>query len=154
MVLPESAAFRTMTTTPILAGTDFEAQKLVGAEGTLREYAPGERIVCEGDEGHAFYILLAGDVEVVKRANSPLAVRLTTLAAGEFFGEMCILGPMPRAASVRAINHCMALEIRAATLHHLYQQMPAQYAIVLLNIARDMARRLYRIDEEYVARAA
>jgi hypothetical protein len=45
------------------------------------------------------------------------------------------------------------IEIKAATLHHLYQKMPEQYAILLLNLARDMARRLSRLDEAFVARA-
>ena len=61
---------------------------------------------------------------------------------------------MPRAASIRAVGAVRAIEIEAATLHHLYQKMPAQYSIVLLNLARDLARRLSRLDEAFIARAA
>jgi CRP-like cAMP-binding protein len=61
---------------------------------------------------------------------------------------------MPRAASIRAVSRVRALEIKAATLHHLYQKMPDQYSIVLLNLARDLARRLSRLDDAYIARAA
>ena len=59
-----------------------------------------------------------------------------------------------RAASVRALTPVRAIEIKAATLHHLFQKMPEQNAIVLLNIARDMARRLREIDDAYSARAS
>ena len=49
---------------------------------------------------------------------------------------MCVIDPVPRAASIRALTPVRAIEIKAATLHHLYQQLPDQYAIVLLNLAR------------------
>jgi hypothetical protein len=32
--------------------------------------------------------------------------------------------------------------------------MPIQYSIILLNVARDMARRLRKLDEAYAARAS
>jgi CRP-like cAMP-binding protein len=138
---------------PVLAGTNAAAQTLLATEGTVREFAAGEWIVREGEEVHAFFILAEGEVEVVKRAGAPEEVTLCALTRGNFFGEMCILGPMPRAASIRAVGCGKVIEIKAATLHHLYQKMPEQYAILLLNLARDMARRLSRLDEAFVARA-
>jgi CRP-like cAMP-binding protein len=64
---------------------------------------------------------------------------------------MCLVDPVLRAASVRAIDPVRAIEIKAATLRHLFQQMPEQYTIVLLNLARDMARRLRKLDEAFAA---
>ena len=59
---------------------------------------------------------------------------------------------MTRTASVRALSPVKAIEIKAATLHHLYQKMPDQYAIVLFNLARDLGRRLRKLDETFAAR--
>ena len=42
-----------------------------------------------------------------------------------------------------------SLKEMAAILHHLHLKMPGQYAIVLLNLARDLARRLSLVDEAY-----
>jgi CRP-like cAMP-binding protein len=67
---------------------------------------------------------------------------------------MCVVDPVPRAASVRALKPVRAIEIKAATLHHLFQKMPDQYAIVVLNLARDMARRLRKLDEAFAARTS
>jgi CRP-like cAMP-binding protein len=67
---------------------------------------------------------------------------------------MCVVDPVPRAASVRALSPVKAIEIKAGTLYHLFQQMPDQYSIVLLNLARDMARRLRKLDEAFAARAS
>jgi CRP-like cAMP-binding protein len=65
---------------------------------------------------------------------------------------MCVIDPVPRAATVCAITPVKAIEIKAATLHHLSTQMPEQFAIVILNIARDMARRLRALDVAYAAK--
>ena len=66
---------------------------------------------------------------------------------------MCVVDPVPRAATVRTLSPVQAIEINSATLHHLFQKMPDQYAIVLLNLARDLARRLRTLDETFAALA-
>jgi len=147
------ALFNALAAIPVLAGTTLAAQTLLAQEGLVRDFAPGAWIVREGDEGHSFFILVEGDVEVVKHADSPHAVTLARLHPGAFFGEMCVIDPVPRAASIRALTPVRAIEIKAATLHHLCQKMPDQYAIVLLNLARDLARRLRELDEAFAARA-
>jgi CRP-like cAMP-binding protein len=153
MITTTPELFHALATTPVLTGTNLQAQKLIAGEGKVREFATGEWIVREGEEGHAFFILVGGEVEVVKRSGTPEEVVLCTLKQGEFFGEMCILAPMKRAASIRASQPGRVIEIKAATLYHLYQKMPEQYSIVLLNLARDLARRLFRIDDAFAARA-
>lgn len=153
MIVTTPALFKALASIPVLAGTTIGAQTLIAEEGNVREYEPCAWIVREGDEGHAFFILVEGDVEVLKHADCAHEVKLATLRQGSVVGEMCILSPMPRVASIRALNKVKAIEIKAATLHHLYLKMPDQYAIVLLNLARDMARRLRQLDETYAAHA-
>jgi CRP-like cAMP-binding protein len=143
-----------LTAIPVLAGISPAAHAILAQEGIVHDFPAGVWIVREGDEGHSLFILVEGHVEVVKHADSPHPTSLAQLAQGSFFGEMCVVEPMRRAASVRALAPVRAIEIKAATLHHLFQKMPEQNAIVLLNIARDMARRLREIDDAYSARAS
>jgi len=146
--------FTALSDAPLLAGLNGEALALLGQEGIVHDFAPDEWIVREGEAGHSFFILAEGDVEVIKHQDSPHAVLLARLHRGTFFGEMCVVDPVPRAASVRTTSKVTAIEIRASTLHHLFQKMPDQYAIMLLNLARDMARRLRVLDEAFAARAS
>jgi CRP-like cAMP-binding protein len=143
-----------LETTPFLTGLNKQALALLAQEGTVRNFDPAEIIVREGSEGHAFFILVEGDVEVIKYLDSPHAVTLARLHAGTFFGEMGVVDPVPRAATVRAISKVTAIEITAATLHHLFRKMPEQYAIMILNLARDLARRLRSLDEAFAAKAS
>ena len=153
MIKSTPALIGALASIPVLTGIGQGALDLLAREGLVRDFGPCSWIVREGDEGHSFFILVMGQVEVVKHAETPHAVALATLRDGDFFGEMCVVEPMPRAASIRALTAVRAIEIRAATLHHLFKQEPGQYAIVLLNVARDMARRLRKIDEAYAGRA-
>jgi CRP/FNR family cyclic AMP-dependent transcriptional regulator len=154
MITSTPALFNALAAVPVLTGIDLPAQTLLAREGIVHDFAPGAWIVREGDEGHSLFILVEGDVEIIKHADTPHAVSLARLPQSAFFGEMCIVEPMSRVASVRALAPVRAIEIKAATLHHLYQQMPDQYAIVLLNLARGMAHRLRQLDEIYAARAS
>lgn len=154
MITSTPALFNALAAIPVLAGTNQDAKMLLAKEGLVRDFEPGTWIVREGDKGNSLFILVEGDVEVVKNADTPHAVTLATLRAGTFFGEMCVVDPVPRAASVLTLSPVKAIEIKAITLYHLFQQMPDQYSIVILNLARDMARRLRKLDEAFAARAS
>jgi CRP/FNR family cyclic AMP-dependent transcriptional regulator len=144
---------QTLAATPILVGLNEVALELLAREGAIRHFGPASDIVREGDSGHSFFIIATGDVEVIKHQGAPHPVLLAELHAGTFFGEMCVVDPVPRAATVRTCSQVTLIEITCATLYHLFRQMPDQYAILILNVARDMARRLRRLDEAFAARA-
>ena len=79
-------------------------------------------------------------------------VELAKLGERDFFGEMCILETLPRSATVQAVVDTTLYSLTAMTFYHLYQAMPGQYSILLLNIARDLSRRLRHLDEVFAAR--
>jgi CRP-like cAMP-binding protein len=149
----DNVSFNALVTTPLLAGLTTPAFELLAAEGEVRSFPVGEFIVREGQPGHSFFIVVEGDVDVVKTNNLGHVIPLALLKTGDFFGEMSVVDPVPRTASVRVLSAVKAIEIRAATLHHLFQILPDQYAILILNLARDLARRLRSLDETYAAKA-
>jgi CRP/FNR family transcriptional regulator, cyclic AMP receptor protein len=56
-----------------------------------------------------------------------------------------------RSASLRAAETASLFSLKGTDLYHLYRHQPDQYAIVILNIARDLSRRLRSIDEKFAA---
>ena len=121
-----------------------QAQHLVVPDVTL--------IAREGEINHCMFIIASGKVRVVKHLGEANETELATLGAKEFFGEMCILEPLPRSASVQAAGAAVVYSISSHAFLSLYEKMPAEYGILLLNIARDLSRRLRRIDELYAER--
>jgi CRP/FNR family cyclic AMP-dependent transcriptional regulator len=149
----DEASFDALVATPLLAGMTRPALEVMAAEGEVLSFPAGAFIVREGEPGHSFFILVEGAVEVVKTNGLGHAIPLAQLKARTFFGEMSVVDPVARTASVRVLHDVKAIKIRAATLYHLFQKMPDQYSILLLNLSRDMARRLRSLDEAYAAKA-
>ena len=52
----------------------------------------------------------------------------------------------PRSASVRAIEDCTAIRISAANLHQVYAQDLKQFALIQMNMGREVCRRLRDSD--------
>ena len=106
----------------------------------------GEVIFREGEEGSAMYVVLAGEVEITKMSRNGVDARVAMLGPGDWFGEMSIVDIQPRSATVRAIASSRLVRISAADLDALYRHDVRSYAIVVLNLARELSRRLRVAD--------
>jgi putative peptide zinc metalloprotease protein len=71
-------------------------------------------IICEGEPGDCFYVVRSGCVEVL-RAGRVLA----KLGPGEAFGEIALINNIPRTATVRALEPCQLLTLKASDFHDL-----------------------------------
>jgi CRP-like cAMP-binding protein len=137
---------------PIFAGLDDQALKIF-LEHAERMVVPAGRVIAqEGESNHCMYLVEAGEVLIVKNNDTPQPVVLAALGPGEFFGEMCILETLPRCATGKASVASTVVSVPATAFYHLYQKRPKQHSILLLNIARDLSRRLRRLDEVFAAR--
>src|SRR5207253_6201465 len=65
------------------------------------EYQAGQSLCVEGEEGSEVFILLSGDVKVLVRDGDGEKV-VSSEVAGGFIGELAVLDPAPRSATLRA----------------------------------------------------
>ncbi len=100
----------------------------------------------EGDPAESMFVLESGRVQVLRRAPERDIV-LCEFASGDCFGEMALMDLHPRSASVRAVERCRAIEFGTAALHELYHRDAAQFALVQMNIGREVCRRLRATDD-------
>jgi CRP/FNR family cyclic AMP-dependent transcriptional regulator len=107
---------------------------------------PGETLFREGDAGRDMFVVLEGEVEVLKRSRSDTEARVALLGPGDWFGEMSILDVQPRSATVQALAPSRLLRIRTKDLEALYRRDVKAYALVVLNLARELSRRLRVAD--------
>jgi tetratricopeptide (TPR) repeat protein len=87
------------------------------------EFMAGERIIAEGDEGDAMYLISSGGGRVVKEVEGQELV-LDSLAEGEFFGEMSLLVGGPRSASVFATTATEVLRLKSSDLFEIMKKYP------------------------------
>jgi CRP-like cAMP-binding protein len=111
-----------------------------------RRMSPGVTIFQEGDAAHDMFVVLDGEVEVLKKSRRGRVQRVAILGPNDAFGEMSIIDVQPRSATVRALAPSRLLRIAAEDLDSLYRHDVKSYAIVVLNVARDLSRRLRVTD--------
>jgi NADH dehydrogenase len=92
---------------------------------TQLHFEPGETIFRQNDVGDSFYMILQGEAEVCLELDGQPPQRLTTMASGEFFGEMALLGRQPRSATVRALTPLTVLSLRGREFHALVDNIPS-----------------------------
>jgi len=107
----------------------------------------GQFFFRERDPADCMYVLESGRVAVLKDwAGREMLLR--HLDAGDCFGEMALLDLFPRSASVRAVDECRAMALTSAHLYRLFEHNAEQFALVQMNIGREMSRRLRDADEQ------
>ncbi len=80
------------------------------------EVAAGQTILSEGDLGTSLYIIVDGEVRVHSGAYT-----LNHLKEREVFGEMALLDPEPRLASVTAVVDTSLLRLDQAPFYELLE---------------------------------
>lgn len=108
---------------------------------------PGKVVVREGDLATEMFVVIAGELEVVKQATDGSTVRVALLGPGDWFGEMTIIDVQPRSASVRALAPSVLLSMSADQVDRLlYRVALKDYSLLIMNIARELSRRLRVAD--------
>jgi CRP-like cAMP-binding protein len=99
----------------------------------------------ENDQADSMFVLEAGTAAVLKSWGGREYL-LRTLGEGDCFGEMAIMDLFPRSASVRAVEDCSAIRISAANLYRIYAHDLEQFALIQMNMGREVCRRLRETD--------
>jgi CRP/FNR family cyclic AMP-dependent transcriptional regulator len=150
-MIPANTRQEFLETIPIFAGLNAEAVSEIARAVEEAEFREGDIIVREGEAGNRMFIIHSGRVEVVKHLAEPRETVLAVFGSKDFLGEMSIIECVARAASLRAVQDSFLFALKGTDLYHLFRHQPDQYAIVILNIARDLSRRLRAIDEMFSA---
>jgi CRP-like cAMP-binding protein len=130
---------------PIFGGLRRETLDFLLEKSETAQRAPGGYFFREGEPGDALYVLVHGRVEVVK-SRQEVSVVLSELGVGDCFGEMALIAIRPRCASIRACEDSAALRLPRHALHDLYKHDIEQFALLQMNLAREVARRLDLTD--------
>jgi CRP/FNR family cyclic AMP-dependent transcriptional regulator len=114
------------------------------------EVPQGQAFLREGELGTSFFVLEQGTVRVTKVADSETFL-LCEFGPGAAFGEMSLLAVRPRSATITAIDDCVAVEISNSALLELYEADVRAFAMLVMNLGREVARRLWETNERLFA---
>ena len=136
---------------PLFAGMDDSGFAFLAAGAQESTLPAGHVIIREGDPGRQLFLLRRGQVRVF-RASAQGEVELMRLSAPNSFGEMSILEELPRSASVQAVTAVDLVLVPRIRFELLASDLPAQYAVVAANMARDLSARLRLLGDEFARR--
>jgi CRP-like cAMP-binding protein len=130
---------------PVFGGIRTEVLQFLVGLCPIVSAAANDYYFREGDIGDSMFVLEKGKAAVLKSAQGQDR-SLKTLSEGDCFGEMAVMDHCPRSASVRAIEACAAIQISAAHLHQVYARDLKQFALIQMNMGREVCRRLREAD--------
>jgi CRP/FNR family cyclic AMP-dependent transcriptional regulator len=131
---------------PVFGGLNSSAIQLILELSTFVEVAKGEYFFRQGDDSNSTFVLESGRVAVLKSWNGS-QYTLRRMGVGDCFGEMALIDFGPRSASVMAEADATAIEFSPSCLLEIAKRDLEQYALVYMNMARELSRRLRRADD-------
>ena len=142
----EAAQVERLQRMPVFGGLHETALRRLLERAAQVRVARGESFFHEGEAARSMYVLEHGRVAVTKRWQGGEFL-LHELAAGDCFGEMALMDLQPRSASVRALQDCLAISFDGDAMLHLYQSDVEQFALMQMNLGREVCRRLRATDD-------
>lgn len=129
----------------------------VAARGRTIDVPMGTVLVREGEEGDALYVIVRGEVRVLRRDASGVDVEIGRRAAGECFGEMALLDGGRRSATVETASDSRIFILERDLFLEVVSPSPALMSKLLRELSRkirDVSERVVREDLERRTRAA
>jgi CRP-like cAMP-binding protein len=120
-------------TIPLFAGLSQRHLRRVAGQATMKRYAPFTAIVRVDDPGDAFYVILDGSAAVRRTGK-----RSIKLHRGDFFGELALLDPAPRLATVEAETEVLAMRLGRTGFQRVLEKEPK----VAVSMLRTLAARM------------
>ena len=133
---------------PLFGGLTRDQMEKILPLAENEEFGEGSNIIVEGNQNDRIRFITEGRVAVVKQG-----VILTELGEGDTFGEMEVLDIMASAATVRALSPTRVSSISNKALHDIRKIDTEIFAMLVMNLARDISRRIRKLNDMVVKNA-
>lgn len=125
---------------PMFSSMTFEQLHALSPHLELQHFLAGEVLFYEGEVGQQLYIIVRGQVHIIKHYRKPHACVLASLYPYDFFGEMGIFENTVHSATVLAPEETEVLVLHADK----FRQVIYQHPTMALDICRELSVRLRR----------
>ncbi len=127
---------------PLFAECSKSDLRIIARHTTQIDVPTDTIIVNEGEAGDTFFVLLSGRATVRRKGEAASSRRVASLDAGSYFGELALLDPAPRNATIAADTPASLAVISSRVFRTLLREVPAMNEKLLTG----MARRLRAAD--------
>jgi CRP-like cAMP-binding protein len=132
---------------PLLSGLPYGELERMAGKVEAHSYKPGTELIREGTSGSSVFFIVSGRCEVRRRVGNS-SVRLALLEPGDFFGELSIVDPAPRTATVTAYDEVSALVLSGYEFQAALQSSRS----MAHQLVKTLAQRLRALEDEFAPR--
>lgn len=118
-------------------------------QGTLYRVEEGERIYDFGDQGSSFFIVCQGSLSFLTQYENE-CYHTRNVTFGEETGYVSMIALQSRSGYAVAREDSIILEVSTDLYGRLHEEIPFDFGIITLNLARDMARTIIKLRQTLV----
>ncbi len=115
--------------------------------GRVLQLDAGEALYESGDRADQFYVVLEGALSFYQAHDGQLA-HVRDLEVGEEMGFCAMIALHDRVGRPVAARPSQVLEVSSDLFYALHESLPTDFGLLLLNLARGMARTLREVSDQ------
>ena len=110
----------------------------------IRRYNKGKILFFKGDEANSFFIVLKGEIKIIRTSDTGREKILKKMKKGDFFGEMGLIENKQRSATAVVNENSTLVIIDKENFLYLIKKHPE----IALNMITDLSKRLRKADRD------
>ncbi|REG85509.1 Crp/Fnr family transcriptional regulator [Marinomonas pollencensis] len=118
--------------------------------GIIHEAHQGDEVFHYNDKGESFYAVLHGSLDFFKQHDHK-ALHTRDIGFGEALGFVSMIALHDRVGTAYAKEDSLLLEVSSTLFSDFHDQYPFDFGILLMNLARDMARNIRELSNALVS---
>jgi len=115
-------------------------------EGRILLLDRGESLFQPGERGDSFFVILQGGISYYRAANDQYAY-IRDYRFGQQIGFANTIALHDRLGMALATEEAVVLEIDYRLFNRLRQEFPSEFGLLMMNLAREMARMIRAVDD-------
>jgi CRP-like cAMP-binding protein len=128
----------TLKRVPIFAKVEPAKLKLLAFTSERVNFAAGQEVCHQGDQGDAMYVILGGEADVLIDSADGSQIRVAEMKKNDFVGEIAILCDVPRTATIKAREQLSTLKISK----DMFYRLAAEFPQLAVEVMRELAHRV------------
>jgi CRP-like cAMP-binding protein len=112
------------------------------------DYPVDEIIIKEGSAGDTLYLMIEGEVSVIKDLGEINEVEIDRMTDGEYFGEMALFEDMVRSVSIRTEKPSAFMVLYKQE----FKEIVREYPQIALEICKVLSGRIRKLHQKIEAR--
>jgi hypothetical protein len=112
-----------------------------------QDYPKDAVVVKEGEPGDTMFLIVSGDVSVIRNFGTESETLITKITEDDYFGEMALFEDKPRSATVKTNTDAKLLVLGKLEFEEIMREFPQ----ISINICRVFSQRIRELDKKIVS---